>query len=86
MERLSRPCDLFASEQSHRFVTHCWQRCHGRAGMIAAMKLLPTFFWLALATGALLASYVGIDLRLLAAGCIGIAVLSGSGALSKSER
>lgn len=50
------------------------------------MKLLPTLFWLTAAAAALLASYAGIDLRLLGASCIGIAVLSGSGALSKSER
>ena len=54
--------------------------------MLAAMKLLPTFFWLALAAAALLAGYAGFDLRLLAAGCVGVAVLSGTGALSKGNK
>jgi hypothetical protein len=53
--------------------------------MLAAMKLLPSLFWLVLATGALLAGYAGLDLRLLAAGCVGMAVLAGSDVLNKGK-
>jgi hypothetical protein len=85
MEVPSRPCEFFASERSHRIVTHCWQRRLARAGMLAAMKLLPPLFWLAFATGALLAGYAGLDLRLLSAGCVGMAALAGSDVLNKGK-
>jgi hypothetical protein len=53
--------------------------------MLAAMKLLPPLFWLAFATGALLAGYAGLDLRLLSAGCVGMAALAGSDVLNKGK-
>jgi len=46
------------------------------------MNFRPLLIWLALAAAALLAGgYFGVDLRLIAAGCVGIAVLTGSRAL-----
>jgi hypothetical protein len=50
------------------------------------MKLLPAIFWLALSAAALLAGYAGLDLRLLAVSCVGIAALSGSGVLSERQQ
>ena len=46
------------------------------------MNFRTTLIWLALAAAALLASaWTDVDLRLIAAGCVGIAVLSGSASL-----
>src|SRR5260221_347019 len=86
VEDASQPRELFASKRGHRIVTQSWQQRLGRSRTLAAMKLMPTLFWLGLAAGALLASYAGLDLRLLAAGFVRIARLSGSSALSKGEQ
>ena len=51
-----------------------------------AMNFWTVLIWLALAATALLAGgYWGIDLRLIAAGCVGIAVLSGSRLLASDR-
>ena len=50
--------------------------------MLARHGFRTTLIWLALAAAALLASaWTDVDLRLIAAGCVGIAVLSGSASL-----
>lgn len=42
--------------------------------------------WLGLAVAAMLAGYAEIDLRIIAAGLCGVAVLAGSGAFDKRSR
>ena len=42
------------------------------------MNFRPMLIWLAMAAAALGASYWGLDLRLVAAGCVGIAIVTGT--------
>lgn len=50
------------------------------------MNFRTTLIWLALAAAALVAgAWLDLDLRLIAAGCVGIAVLSGSASLLRKS-
>jgi hypothetical protein len=63
-------------------------RCGARRArkLLVMRKLRQPFFWLAIAGAALLAGTAGLDLRLIAGVACALAVLSGSGALDRTER